>query len=170
MYCTPAALQSSISFFRIGRDASETSVSPRQNFLKPPPVPEMPTVTLTLPLVDFWKSSAMASVIGNTVLEPSIFTNCACATGAAMHRVPANAAVNAANAMRGSLNMGSISFGGGLNLNAVILWTQCDSLIASPARDRPEFSDACSLANGLRQRLRQFGNETVAFALHHDPD
>ena len=53
------------------------SVSPRQNFLKPPPVPEMPTVTLTLPLVDLWKSSATASVIGNTVLEPSIFTSCA---------------------------------------------------------------------------------------------
>ena len=51
------------------------SVSPRQNFLKPPPVPDMPTVTLTLPLVDRWKSSATASVIGNTVLEPSIFTS-----------------------------------------------------------------------------------------------
>ncbi len=45
-YSTPAALQSSISFFRIGREASEMSVSSRQNFLKPPPVPEMPTVTL----------------------------------------------------------------------------------------------------------------------------
>ena len=27
------------------------SVSPRQNFLKPPPVPEMPTVTRTSPLI-----------------------------------------------------------------------------------------------------------------------
>ena len=53
------------------------SVSPRQNFLNPPPVPEIPTVTLTLPLVDCWKSSATASVIGKTVLEPSIFTSCA---------------------------------------------------------------------------------------------
>ena len=26
----------------MGREASEMSVSPRQNFLKPPPVPEMP--------------------------------------------------------------------------------------------------------------------------------
>ena len=74
MYSMPAALQSSISFFRIGREASEMSVSPRQNFLKPPPVPEMPTVTLTAPFLDFWKSSATASVIGNTVLEPSILT------------------------------------------------------------------------------------------------
>ena len=32
--------------FRIGREAFEMSVSPRQNFLKPPPVPDMPTVTL----------------------------------------------------------------------------------------------------------------------------
>jgi len=73
-YLMPAFAQSSISFFRIGREASEISVSPRQNFLKPPPVPEIPTVTLTAPLVDFWKSSATASVIGYTVLEPSILT------------------------------------------------------------------------------------------------
>ena len=45
-YSMPAALQSTISLSRIGREASEMSVSPRQNFLKPPPVPEMPTVTL----------------------------------------------------------------------------------------------------------------------------
>ena len=50
------------------------SVSPRQNFLKPPPVPEMPTVTLTSPFLAFWNSSATASVIGYTVLEPSILT------------------------------------------------------------------------------------------------
>ena len=31
----------------IGRDASEIAVSPAQNRLKPPPVPEIPTVTLT---------------------------------------------------------------------------------------------------------------------------
>ena len=29
------------------------SVSPRQNFLKPPPVPAMPTVTLILPFLGF---------------------------------------------------------------------------------------------------------------------
>ncbi len=58
------------------------SVSPRQNFLKPPPVPEMPTVTLIAPFFAFWNSSATASVIGNTVLEPSILTTWAEATGA----------------------------------------------------------------------------------------
>jgi hypothetical protein len=61
-YLMPALAQSSISLARIGREASEISVSPRQNFLKPPPVPEMPTVTRTLPFLDFWKSSATASV------------------------------------------------------------------------------------------------------------
>ena len=40
------------------------SVSPRQNFLKPPPVPEMPTVTLMTFFFIFWKSSATPSVIG----------------------------------------------------------------------------------------------------------
>jgi hypothetical protein len=64
----------SISFFVIGREALEMSVSPRQNFLKPPPVPDTPTVTLYLPRWAFWNSSATASVIGNTVLEPSILT------------------------------------------------------------------------------------------------
>lgn len=49
------------------------SVSPRQNFLKPPPVPETPTVTFT-PRWAFWNSSATASVIGYTVDEPSICT------------------------------------------------------------------------------------------------
>ncbi len=49
------------------------SVSPAQNFLKPPPVPEMPTVTRT-PRFSIWNSSATASVTGKTVLEPSIRT------------------------------------------------------------------------------------------------
>ena len=40
------------------------SVSPRQNFLKPPPVPEMPTVTLIYCFFAFWNSSATASVTG----------------------------------------------------------------------------------------------------------
>src|SRR3990172_9136195 len=57
----------------IGRDASFRSVSPLQNFLNPPPVPEKATVTLT-PGLAFWNSSATASVIGYTVLEPSIVT------------------------------------------------------------------------------------------------
>ena len=56
------------------------SVSPRQKRLKPPPVPEMPTVTRTLPRLLIWNSSATASAIGNTVLEPSILmTLCAAA-------------------------------------------------------------------------------------------
>src|SRR5436190_9603534 len=85
----PAALQSSISFLRIGREASEISVSPRQNFLKPPPVPEMPTVTLIWFFFDFWNSSATASVIGYTVLEPSTLTTCCANAGAAARRAPA---------------------------------------------------------------------------------
>src|SRR6185369_12682548 len=72
MYSIPAFLQASISVALIGRDASLMSVSPRQNFWNPPPVPEMPTVTFT-PGLAFWKSSATASVIGNTVLDPSIW-------------------------------------------------------------------------------------------------
>ena len=46
-------------------------VSPAQNFLKPPPVPDTPTVILTLPSVAMPNSSAIASVIGKTVLDPS---------------------------------------------------------------------------------------------------
>src|SRR5678815_155089 len=72
MYLMPAARHVSISAVRIGRDAFEISVSPRQNFLKPPPVPDRPTVTWTLPRFEIWNSSAIASAIGNTVLEPSI--------------------------------------------------------------------------------------------------
>jgi len=49
------------------------SVSPAMNFLKPPPEPETPTGTRTLGAV-FWNSSAIASLIGNTVLEPSMRT------------------------------------------------------------------------------------------------
>ena len=43
------------------------------NFLKPPPVPETPTVT-RISGCSFRNSSATASVIGNTVLEPSTWT------------------------------------------------------------------------------------------------
>ena len=49
------------------------SVSPAQNFSKPPPVPEVPTVTLT-PGCSSLKSSAAAVVSGATVLEPSTLT------------------------------------------------------------------------------------------------
>ena len=48
----PAFLHFAISFDFIGRDAPEITVSPRQNFLKPPPVPETPTVTLILSLFE----------------------------------------------------------------------------------------------------------------------
>src|SRR3970040_1791345 len=85
----PASAQAFISFAEMGREASEISVSPRQNFLKPPPVPEMPTVTLMAPRFIFWNSSATASEIGYTVLEPSILTMSACAFAAAS-RPPAN--------------------------------------------------------------------------------
>src|SRR5687767_1014137 len=70
-YEMPADRQASISLREIGRDAFEITVSPRQNFWNPPPVPESPTVT-RCPAFCFWNSSATASVIGNTVLEPSI--------------------------------------------------------------------------------------------------
>ena len=49
------------------------SVSPLQNFWKPPPVPETPTVTRTSGATER-NSSATASVTGKTVLEPSIAT------------------------------------------------------------------------------------------------
>ena len=70
MYSMPAFWQVSISVGRIGLDASLMSVSPRQNFWNPPPVPEMPTVT-RMPGLAFWNSSATASLMGKTVLEPS---------------------------------------------------------------------------------------------------
>ena len=69
----PLASQAAFSSSSIGREASEMSVSPSQNFSKPPPVPEVPTVTWT-PGCSSWKSSAAAVVSGATVLEPSILT------------------------------------------------------------------------------------------------
>ncbi len=45
----------------IGRDAFARSISPRQKRSKPPPVPEMPTVTFTF-LCSFLKPSAAAVV------------------------------------------------------------------------------------------------------------
>ena len=44
-YSTPFFSQIVASSSSIGREAFERSVSPRQNRSKPPPVPEMPTVT-----------------------------------------------------------------------------------------------------------------------------
>ena len=62
--------QAAISSSLIGREAFERSVSPRQKRSKPPPVPEMPTVTRA-PLFFFWNVSAAAIAYGPTVLEPS---------------------------------------------------------------------------------------------------
>src|SRR6187397_303393 len=67
----PPFLQAAISSGSISREASLMSVSPAQNFSKPPPVPAVPTVTLT-PGFAAWNSSAIASVRGPTVLDPSM--------------------------------------------------------------------------------------------------
>ena len=64
-------LHTAASRSRIGRDASERSISPRQKRSKPPPVPEIPTVMLTLPAPALRKSSAAAVVYGPTVDDPS---------------------------------------------------------------------------------------------------
>ena len=74
MNSMPDLAQASTSLALIGREASLMSISPRQNFWKPPPVPEMPTVTLT-PWLAFWNSSATASLMGKTVLDPSSVTS-----------------------------------------------------------------------------------------------
>ncbi|MCY1551259.1 hypothetical protein D9M68_875760 [compost metagenome] len=47
------------------------SISPRENFFMPPPVPDTPTVTFTSGASARY-SSATASVTGYTVEEPSI--------------------------------------------------------------------------------------------------
>src|SRR5829696_1523380 len=66
----PFAWHALVSSSSIGREASEMSVSPAQNFSNPPPVPEVPTVTLTSGFSAL-NSSAIASVSGPTVLDPS---------------------------------------------------------------------------------------------------
>ncbi len=58
----PLSLQPWASLSFIGLDASERSVSPAQKRLKPPPVPEMPTVTLTLEAPALRNNSAAAAV------------------------------------------------------------------------------------------------------------
>jgi hypothetical protein len=55
--------QRSSSSGSIGREASEMSVSPAQNFSKPPLVPEAPTVMLTSGFSSL-KSSVAASAKG----------------------------------------------------------------------------------------------------------
>jgi hypothetical protein len=64
------------------------SVSPRQNFLKPPPVPEMPTVTLTVDrflsdLLEVFGDDGASVMCGKNGLganEPSILTSRSCAS------------------------------------------------------------------------------------------
>ena len=68
---TLLVLQACASVILIGRDASERSISPLQNRWKPPPVPEMPTVTFTFEAPAREKSSAAAVVYGPTVDDPS---------------------------------------------------------------------------------------------------
>src|SRR3989338_3813990 len=73
MYSILLSLQACASLGLIGREASLMSVSPRQKRLNPPPVPEIPTITLE----PIWPlaSSETASVIGKTVLDPSTLIN-----------------------------------------------------------------------------------------------
>ena len=71
VYSTPPFEQASSSSGSIGREASEMSVSPAQNFSKPPLVPAAPTVMLTSGFSSL-KSSAAAWANGSTVLDPSI--------------------------------------------------------------------------------------------------
>ena len=58
-HLTPASRQRIASEFFIGRDAFARSISLRQKRSKPPPVPEMPTVTRAAGFF-FWKPSAAA--------------------------------------------------------------------------------------------------------------
>jgi hypothetical protein len=55
----------------IGREAVEMSVSPAQNFSKPPPVPDWATEMRT-PGFSPWNASWAAWANGPTVLDPSI--------------------------------------------------------------------------------------------------
>jgi hypothetical protein len=72
VYSMPFSSQSCTSSSAIGRDALEMSVEPSpQNRSNPPPVPEIPTLTCTSG-ASLAYSSAMASVSGPTVDEPSI--------------------------------------------------------------------------------------------------
>ena len=75
-YSIPFAAHSAASSSLMDREASEMSVSPAQNFLKPPPVPDWPTVTLMpAPSGVAVNSSPAAAVSGPTVEEPSTRTS-----------------------------------------------------------------------------------------------
>ncbi len=106
-YSTPPFAQSSTSEGLIGREALARSVSPAQNFLKPPPVPLIPTVTW-MPRFARPNSSAIASMIGNTVLEPSTFTGSARAASSFLHPPTATARPTATPSQRPVLRMRSL--------------------------------------------------------------
>src|SRR5215213_3628898 len=71
-YATPAFWHTGASSSSlIGREALEMSVSPAQNFSKPPPVPDSP-IEMSTPEFSPLNCSAAACAKGKTVDEPSI--------------------------------------------------------------------------------------------------
>src|SRR5690242_18852987 len=98
----PAAWQVAASSSLILRDASEMSVSPAQNFLKPSPVPGPSTVYLKSGLLAA-SASATPVEIGSTVDEPE--TRIEPLTG------PPAAALPLAPALAPSLAAGALSAG-----------------------------------------------------------
>ena len=74
MLVMPASKQASFSESLIWREASEMSVAPSQNSLKPSPVPGPSTVTDTSGATSS-NSSATRIEIGSTVDEPEMFTS-----------------------------------------------------------------------------------------------
>ena len=70
----PASAHNSASESLIGREASEISDSPEQNFLKPSPVPGPSTATANAPPDNSSASSATRTEIGSTVEEPDTNT------------------------------------------------------------------------------------------------
>ena len=85
-YSMPLSAAACASESLMGREALLMTVSPTVNLLKPPPVPETPTLTRTLEWI-LLNSSATASVMGKTVLEPSI-SNVPESSGAVVAVVP----------------------------------------------------------------------------------
>ena len=88
MNSTPASAHFSSSMALMGREASLMSVSPLQNFLNPPPVPDIPITNRADPPMDLPQSSTMASDMGKTVLEPSMSVVSAPQAPVAMNRNP----------------------------------------------------------------------------------
>ena len=71
-YLTPVFLQTGASSSGlIGREASEMSVSPAQNFSKPPPVPDLPTRDLDVGVL-LVEQLGRGLANGQTVDEPSM--------------------------------------------------------------------------------------------------